>query len=215
MDITVLASGSTGNCYHISDGKTRLLLDAGIPIRRIRVGCKFQLHQVSGCLVTHCHGDHSKAVKDLLCACVPVYLPEGEAQALSLTAAGRPLHYPRKEADGYGVFSIGTFRILPFRVEHDTPEPVGYLIGSADTGEKLLYFTDTFYLRYRFTGLTISSASATMMTRHCGSSTAQGYPGSPGKAAVLQPHELEKFPDFSGQHGHPPLATDLHLSHER
>ena len=154
MDVTVLASGSAGNCYHISDGKTRLLLDAGIPIRRIRIGCKFRLHQVSGCLVTHCHGDHSKAVKDLLCACVPVYLPEGEAQALSLTAAGRPLHYPRKEADGYGAFPIGTFRILPFRVEHDTPEPVGYLIGSVATGEKLLYFTDTFYLRYRFTGLT-------------------------------------------------------------
>ena len=142
MDITVLASGSTGNCYHISDGKTRLLLDAGIPIRRIRVGCKFRLHQVSGCLVTHCHGDHSKAVKDLLCACVPVYLPEGEAQALSLTAAGRPLHCLRKEADGYGAFPIGTFRILPFRVEHDTPEPVGYLIGSAATGEKLLYLAD-------------------------------------------------------------------------
>lgn len=154
MEIKVLASGSTGNCYRISDGKTHLLLDAGIPIRRIRIGCDFQLHQVSGCLVTHCHGDHSKAVKDLLAACVPVYLPEKEAQALSLTAAGKPLYCLRRGAEGYRAFPIGTFRVLPFSVEHDTPEPVGYLIGSTTTGEKLLYFTDTFYLRYRFAGLT-------------------------------------------------------------
>lgn len=154
MDIKVLASGSRGNCYHISDGKTRLLLDAGIPFRKIRIGCNFQLHQVSGCLVTHCHGDHSKAVKDLLAAYVPVCLPEKEAQALHLTAVGKPLHCLNRKMEGYEAFQIGTFRVLPFSVEHDTPEPVGYLIGSTATGEKLLYFTDTYYLRYRFTGVT-------------------------------------------------------------
>lgn len=154
MDIRVLASGSTGNCYRISDGKTTLLLDAGIPIKRIRMGCDFRLGDVSGCLITHYHGDHSRSVKDLLAASVPVWMPQGEIDALKLQKHHR-LHALAKGQDGgYSAYGVGSLNILPFRVEHDTPEPVGYLIASTVTGEKLAYFTDTFYLRYRFVGLT-------------------------------------------------------------
>ena len=38
-------------------------------------------------------------------------------------------------------------------VEHDVPEPLGFLLKSDVTGEKLLYFTDTYYLKYTFKGL--------------------------------------------------------------
>ncbi len=153
MDITILASGSTGNCYHVNDSKTSLLLDAGIPIKAIHVGCGFQLSRVSGCLVTHYHGDHSKSVKSLLKAGVDVYMPREEAEVCGIPHSHR-LHYLMHRDDGYSSFPVGTFNILPFRVEHDTPAPVGYLIASRSTGEKLLYFTDSYYLRYRFTGLT-------------------------------------------------------------
>ena len=44
--------------------------------------------------------------------------------------------------------------MLPFDVEHDAPEPLGFLLRSMETGEKLLYVTDTYYIRYRFEGLT-------------------------------------------------------------
>ena len=40
-------------------------------------------------------------------------------------------------------FHAGTFEVLPFDVEHDVPEPLGFLIRSTVTGEKVLYFTDT------------------------------------------------------------------------
>jgi phosphoribosyl 1,2-cyclic phosphodiesterase len=154
MDIMVLASGSSGNCYLISDGCTDLLLDAGIPIRRIQIGCDFDLFRISGCLVTHCHSDHSKAVKDLLKKCVDVWMPGNEISKLGLQA-GRRLH-PLECTGGneYAMFSIGTFDILPFRTEHDTPEPVGYLLHSRSNGDKILYVTDSFFIRYRFNGLT-------------------------------------------------------------
>ena len=38
MQIDVLASGSKGNCYRVSDGKTSLLLEAGIAFSAILVG---------------------------------------------------------------------------------------------------------------------------------------------------------------------------------
>jgi len=49
-------------------------------------------------------------------------------------------------------FEIGAFSILPFETEHDAAEPLGFLIGNSYLNETLLYFTDTFYLKYKFTG---------------------------------------------------------------
>ena len=48
---------------------------------------------------------------------------------------------------------IGTWTVLPFDTEHDSVEPLGFLLSNQD-GEKLLYATDTYYLKYRFQGLT-------------------------------------------------------------
>lgn len=55
LDIKILASGSSGNCCYISDSKTSLLLDCGIPINQIKKGCDFKLHEIHACLVSHGH----------------------------------------------------------------------------------------------------------------------------------------------------------------
>ena len=48
---------------------------------------------------------------------------------------------------------IGTWAILPFETQHDAQEPLGFLLAN-QAGEKLLYATDTYFIRYRFRGLT-------------------------------------------------------------
>lgn len=147
MFIKPLASGSKGNAYIVSDGVTTLLLDAGIPLKEIMIGCGFNLNSISGCLITHSHMDHCKADKDLIKYGVPVYMSKGAMEA-------------RAHAHGVNVakslehLTIGTFKVLPFDVEHDAPEPLGFLVESLATKEKLLYFTDTYYLKYVFKGLT-------------------------------------------------------------
>ena len=55
ITIKTLASGSTGNAYHISDGRTSLLIEAGIPIIKIKQGLKYRLSGVDGCLISHQH----------------------------------------------------------------------------------------------------------------------------------------------------------------
>lgn len=55
MDIKVLASGSSGNCYVVSDSKTKIMLECGIPIVAIKKGCDFKVHEISACLLSHGH----------------------------------------------------------------------------------------------------------------------------------------------------------------
>ena len=144
----MIASGSSGNAYRISDGDTALLLDAGIPLQRIKQALNFRVRDLAGCLITHAHGDHAKAAGDLAKAGVDVYTSQGTIDACRLTG------HRMKPVKALQEVMIGTFAVLPFDVQHDAPEPLGFLLTSRRTGEKLLYFTDTYYLKYRFTGLT-------------------------------------------------------------
>ena len=143
MDIKILASGSSGNAYLIGDGKTRLLLDAGIPFKRIQIGCGFKTSSIDVCLVTHRHGDHAAAIPKLLQRGIAVYSNEDVAGL-----------YPGVQSvEARREFRIGTLRILPFEAEHDVP-CYGYQVTSTETGERLVYITDSAYVRYTFTGLT-------------------------------------------------------------
>ncbi len=146
MDIKVLGSSSKGNCYIVSDGTTRLLLDCGVPIRRILSGIDFKPGSVAGCLVTHSHGDHVKSAPELMFRGITVCASAGCIGAAKLNGAT-----PVKSMK---MFTLGTFRVLPFDIQHDAPEPLGFLLKSTVTDEKLLYFTDSYYLKYRFTGIT-------------------------------------------------------------
>ena len=145
--ITPLASGSSGNCYRVSDGRTPLLLECGIPYKEIQKNLKFRVSEIAGCLVTHEHQDHCKAVRDLMKAGIDCYMSAGTAEALGIS--GHRLHIIKAKQQ----FRIGTWTILPFETQHDAAEPLGFLLANQD-GDKLLYATDTFYIRYRFQGLT-------------------------------------------------------------
>jgi phosphoribosyl 1,2-cyclic phosphodiesterase len=146
MDIKVLASSSRGNCYYVSDGVAPLLLECGIPFKEIQRGLNFRTSEIAGCLVSHEHQDHSKAAGDLAKAGIDVYLSRGTMDSLGLT--GHRLR-PIKAREQ---FQVGTWTILPFETEHDAAEPLGFLMASKN--EKLLFATDTAYIRYRFPGLT-------------------------------------------------------------
>ena len=143
MDIKIIASGSSGNAYLIGNGRTRLLLDAGISFKRIQVGCRFQTSSIDACLVTHRHGDHAMAIPKLLQRGITVYSNPDVTELHKGVRALAPLQE----------HTIGTFRILPFEAEHDVP-CFGYQITSEETGEKLVYITDSAYVKYTFSGLT-------------------------------------------------------------
>lgn len=169
MDILPIASGSSGNAYRISDGQTPLLLDAGIPIRAIQVALGFRLGALGGCFITHCHKDHSKAAKDLMRLGVNIYTGRGTLEACGLQGHRAHITTPLQQ------MQIGTWDVLPFDVQHDAPDSQGFLFTSRATGEKLLYFTDTYYIKYKFSGLTHIMAECNFSKEALQRSVAAGY----------------------------------------
>ena len=134
----------------MGDGKTCLLLDCGIPIKRISEGCNYSLSSISGVLVTHIHSDHSRAINDLIRRGIPVYAPVSVRRINDKIQA-----INEREGIKRGVYhiDIGTFKIIAFKVEHDC-ECMGFYIYSKASKESLVYMTDLAFIPYRFTGVT-------------------------------------------------------------
>lgn len=148
IEVTALASSSKGNCYRVTDGHTPLLLECGINYREIQKGLDFRMSDIAACLVTHEHGDHCKSIKDVMKAGIDTYASYGTWDALRLDG-----HHRAHPVKALEPFTIGTWTILPFDVQHDVSEPYGFLLANK-SGDKLLFATDTYYIRYKFRGLT-------------------------------------------------------------
>ena len=145
LDIAVYASGSSGNCYTVSDGQTVVMLDCGLPFRRIERLTGFLLP--TAVFVTHEHKDHSKAAQDFMRRGVDAYMTAGTAAALGIEAQHR-LHIlnPMEQT------TVGRITVSAFPTQHDAREPCGFLLDDGDY--RVLYATDTYYIKYQFPGVT-------------------------------------------------------------
>ena len=129
VKLTILGSGSAGNCAYLETDETRLLIDAGFSGRQIRqrlsaIGRAPEgLH---GILITHEHSDH---IQGLTALCAKLQLPiycnrltkeamESQLQAkfdCRIFTTGAP-------------FEIGDVTVDTFSVPHDAYDPVGFLL---------------------------------------------------------------------------------------
>lgn len=152
-----IASSSQGNAYLVSDGDSRILLDCGVPFKRLQAALDYAVHELDGCLLTHEHKDHAGHVEKLLKRGVDVYATPGTIRALELEDI-HPLLMIQGSTLG-APLRLGSFVVVPFRVFHDAAEPVGYMIRDSH-GDKLAFATDTVGLGYRFPGINIFAVEA-------------------------------------------------------
>lgn len=146
MRLNVLGSSSKGNGYILQNGDEALIIECGIKIREVLKSLGFNTKKISGCLVTHEHGDHAKYVEDYL-EHMDVYMSEGTANSLPYKKDRRP-----RILSPLMPIIVGSFKILPFPTEHDSSEPFGFLIEHPDIGV-MLFATDTYYMQYKFDNL--------------------------------------------------------------
>lgn len=147
MKIEVIASGSSGNCYKVSNEDTTLLIECGIPYKKIQQALNFKVTDIDGVLVSHEHVDHSKACKDLIKAGVDLYMTKGTKEALKLDS------HRVKTFEHWSMYlnlEIGSFKIKPFKTIHDAKEPVGFVIYDSLAREEMVFITDTQYSIYNF-----------------------------------------------------------------
>lgn len=143
MVLKCLGSGSSGNCYILeaTDGE-KLIIECGIPFRVIKQGLNFNLHGIVGCLVSHRHQDHSKALQDVLKCGIRVLSIKDVF--VSQNAQNNPFCKVIAPMHGY---AVGKYKIFVLDVVHDVP-CVGFIIEHQDMG-KLLFITDTMMLEYQ------------------------------------------------------------------
>ncbi|MFA7562206.1 MAG: MBL fold metallo-hydrolase [Methanoculleus sp.] len=134
MELTVLASGSKGNCTYIRGERGALLIDAGLSaretLRRLSAagGDKSLIEAI---LVTHEHIDHIRGVELLAKQLgIPVYATGGTLDAFLAKCKKIPADIRRCRSGE--TFAIGDFLIEPFAASHDAREPCGFCVAEGD-----------------------------------------------------------------------------------
>lgn len=129
LQITVLGSGSAGNCTLIETDSTAVLIDAGFSGRQTAQRLALihrALDDVDAILVTHEHSDH---VAGLSAICkkhgVPVYANRLTAEAVNAEADAR---IPWRLFANGSSFTIGDLGFEPFSIPHDAQDPVAFTV---------------------------------------------------------------------------------------
>lgn len=127
--LTILGSGSAGNCALLETEETRVLIDAGFSVRQLRhrlASVGRSPESLQAILVTHEHTDHIQGLAGLADKLgIPVYCnrPTKDAIAWLLKA-----HFNWCLFATGSSFEIGDISVDTFSIPHDAQEPVGFLL---------------------------------------------------------------------------------------
>jgi len=147
MNLKVIGTGSSGNAYLLYNKDEILLLECGVSFKKIKEALNFDFKKVVGCLLSHEHGDHNKAIKDILSVGINLYSSKGTLEASNVIGRHNSITIQSKKC-----YQIGNFKVIPFDIRHDVKEPLGFLINHPECGTTL-FLTDSFYSPYKFNGL--------------------------------------------------------------
>jgi len=122
MRVCTLASGSSGNSLYIETESTKVLIDAGISMKQIKLRLEtigVELSDIDAVITTHEHSDHTHAIKRLN---IPTYV------ASATTHLWKDTVNQLEEFESDTAFAIKDLLVTPFSVPHDALDPVGFSI---------------------------------------------------------------------------------------
>ncbi|WFN37094.1 MBL fold metallo-hydrolase [Methanomicrobium antiquum] len=168
MKVTVLASGSKGNCTYIEGDSGALLIDAGLSgketLKRLEIaGGNPDL--ISGILVTHEHTDHIKGLDVLARKLdVPIFATQGTLWQFEekRTSDKEIKMCVCKKGE---VFEVAGFLSEPFSTYHDACDPCGFII--SENGSKLGFCTDTGQISEKMASALRCCDGVILESNHC------------------------------------------------
>jgi phosphoribosyl 1,2-cyclic phosphodiesterase len=150
LRVTILASGSSGNCTLLETGQTRLLVDAGLgkkeTLRRLATVERL-VDRLDGIVISHEHSDHIGGLAQVLGQWrTTVYLTEAthtEVKRALPESSQKRLNHVEHIRAGHR-FIVGDIEVSPFSIPHDAADPLGFTFRA--NGMKVAIVTDLGYL---------------------------------------------------------------------
>ncbi|MDD4642503.1 MAG: MBL fold metallo-hydrolase [Erysipelotrichaceae bacterium] len=153
MRFHLLASGSKGNCFVLIGNDTKIVIDCGSSKRHLLKSFEsvnVDYHTVDGLLLTHTHSDHISQLR--MFNSTKIYSP--------FAVDG----YLWQQVIPFSSFNIKEFKINPIPLSHDSGLTLGYII--EDKMEKIVYITDTGYLKQDYYPLIANADYYVMESNH-------------------------------------------------
>lgn len=123
MRLDVIATGSAGNSYLLRSDSECLIIECGMPFKKVKETLDFNIMPIVGCIVSHTHQDHFKHHSEY-------------------SVAGIPLFMPFVSESKYQQF--GHFYIKSFALPHGDIVSYGFYIKHDEIGQ-MLFLTDFEY----------------------------------------------------------------------
>lgn len=143
MKFCSLYSGSSGNSIFVGTDNAKILIDAGLPGKKIDEALKTigeDPSEINGIFITHEHLDHIKGVGVLSRKYdIPIYANDKTWAAME-SNLGKIKEHNIKIMDRRSTLSINDLDIKSFNIPHDAIAPVGYVMHSE--GKKVSVTTD-------------------------------------------------------------------------
>jgi len=154
MQVSVLASGSTGNVTYIETPEHKVLVDAGLSgkkIANLMSSIGRDINEVDSLFVTHEHTDHCHSAGILARKYgLDVYANQGAWDAMAHKIGEVPTEL-KHVFDPNTTLGLGDLDIESFSVSHDAAEPQFYELHHA--GKSFVIITDTGYVSEHVEGV--------------------------------------------------------------
>ena len=127
--LTILGSGSSGNCAYIETAEARILVDAGFSPRQIRKRLETigrVPENLTAILITHEHSDHIHGLTGIAQKLnIPVYCNRATKDEFERILENR---FDCRLFDTGASFEIADVMVDTFTIPHDAQDPVGFLL---------------------------------------------------------------------------------------
>ena len=136
-----LASGSSGNSIYFGSKKTKILIDLGISVKELKKRLNeidVKIEEIQAILITHDHMDHIAGLKTLI--------NNYDIPIITNSETAKGIYSLLKIEPRFKIFTTGEefefedLKVFPFSIQHDTLDPVGYIIEFDDI--KIGFCTD-------------------------------------------------------------------------
>lgn len=143
MRIVNLASGSKGNSTFVECKNTKILIDAGISVKKLEARLNEIGESISGInavLITHEHVDHISAIEQLLKKFnIKIFVHQELKNSEIFSKYAKFSNISDFICEKFEFMDL---EVLPFEVSHDSVRPVGFVLSAKGSKAKVGFVTD-------------------------------------------------------------------------